>query len=88
VERPQGNELLALAGLLDQPALKELLRSIFAEEQVACMKFCNDCVLAGDVQGATKAAARGDAFGDACGILQNFVYVHVNPEEPDSEKPV
>jgi hypothetical protein len=85
MEQPQESELLALSGMLSIPILKELFKSIFAEQQVAAMQDCNEFTLSDERHKATCAASRADAFGDVTKILDEFVELYGHKEGPEEE---
>jgi hypothetical protein len=86
MERPQESELLALSTILSNPVLKELLRSIFAERQVACIKYCQEHTIAAEHHRATIEAGMADAFGMVTSILDDFIEQYGKPEGPEEEE--
>jgi hypothetical protein len=86
MERPQDSELMALSGVLANPVLKELLRSIFAEQAVACFKDCKEHALANEPHLSVLGAARGEAFLDVTPILEQFVEKYGRPEGPEEKE--
>lgn len=86
MQEPNEQELRALAGILEVPILKDLLRSIFAEQRVDEMSQCLKLSLADDHPRAMIAAARSEAFSEVVGILEAFSEQYGKPEGPEEEE--